>query len=147
MAEFLSPRVASLRSADNTILELSIGVDDKNDLFSSFVSLGRGHVFSGESGTRSTFLSLCSELWNEELYENVSDSHDKVLTIENVIDRMEHKKRMRHDISNEIEFIASPEWCNCWCFLQIRKYSKSSITTMIHFLNSHTRCRNTQIHK
>jgi hypothetical protein len=86
---------------------LLIDVDDKSNLFSSVVSLGRGDVFSVESSIRSAFLSICSELWNEELFNCVSNSHDKALTIDNVIDCMEHKRRMRRDMSNEIEFIAS----------------------------------------
>jgi serine phosphatase RsbU (regulator of sigma subunit) len=88
-------------------LEVSLEVSHRSDLFSSCVSIGRSSVFSVESGNRSTFRSIYSDLWNEELYDSVSNWHDKALTIENANNGMEHKMRMRRDISAEIKLISS----------------------------------------
>jgi hypothetical protein len=52
-------------------------------------------------------LSICSEFWNKELYDFVSNSHAQAPAIEDVSDRMELNHQMGRDIWNEIELIAS----------------------------------------
>jgi hypothetical protein len=69
VAEFLSPRVTSLRSQDITIDEFSIETDDPDHFFQSLLSIGFGReVCLSEKGVR-FFRSVCGELWNYELFE------------------------------------------------------------------------------
>jgi hypothetical protein len=69
VAEFLSPRVTSLRSQDITIDEFCIATEDPSHSFRLFLSIG----FGGEVSLTETQLgfvrSVCGELWNSELFE------------------------------------------------------------------------------
>jgi hypothetical protein len=70
VAEFLSPRIASLRSQDLTIQEFSIQTEDSRHLFGAFLSIGFGHAVSVSMDELSFVRSVCGELWNHELFEN-----------------------------------------------------------------------------
>jgi hypothetical protein len=76
IAEFLSPRVSSLRSQDITIQELYLETDDPNHLFSSLLSIGFGGEFSLKEDDVPFVRSLCRELWNCELFENTFDDRE-----------------------------------------------------------------------
>jgi hypothetical protein len=69
VAEFLSPRITSLRSQDITINEFSIETEDPQHCFGTILSLAFGREVS-LSGNEVKFVrSVCDELWNSELFE------------------------------------------------------------------------------
>jgi hypothetical protein len=68
VAEFLSPRITSLRSQDITINEFSIETEDPHHYFGIILSLAFGREVS-LSGSEMKFIrSVCEELWNSELF-------------------------------------------------------------------------------
>jgi hypothetical protein len=69
VAEFLSPRLCSLRSQDVTIDDFSIETADSSHQFATFLSLGFGHEVSFSEGELSFARSVCGELWNRELFD------------------------------------------------------------------------------
>jgi hypothetical protein len=71
VAEFLSPRVNSLRSQDITVDEFSIETSDENHYFGILLSIGFGHdvSLSRNEPELSFVRSVCGELWNAELFE------------------------------------------------------------------------------
>jgi hypothetical protein len=88
VAEFLSPKVSSLRSTDRTLKELRIETADKDKVFGDFVLLGGGWDVVVTEANSSFFVSICRELWNEELYSKVVAHFEEDLTISNVFDRL-----------------------------------------------------------
>jgi hypothetical protein len=76
VAEFVSPRVSSLRSVDITIDELSLETQDPDHQFGLVLSIGFGReVVLSEREIRFV-RSVCGELWNSELFE-LTFSHEK----------------------------------------------------------------------
>jgi hypothetical protein len=71
VAEFLSPRVSSLRSQDITIDELPIDTADPTHQFGTFLSIGFGHAISFTRADLGFVRSVCDELWNSELFETI----------------------------------------------------------------------------
>jgi hypothetical protein len=69
VAEFLSPRVSSLRSQDITMDEFSIETADPNHYFGSLLELGFGHEISLTKPELSFVRSVCGELRNSERFE------------------------------------------------------------------------------
>jgi hypothetical protein len=76
VAEFLSPRVSSLRSQDITIDEFSIETADPSNYFSSLLSIGFGHEVSFSLNELSFLRSVCGELGNRELFEKTLMAHE-----------------------------------------------------------------------
>jgi hypothetical protein len=70
IAEFLSPRITTLRSQDITISEFSVHTADPNHYFGTLLSLGFGHEVSFTRNELSFVRSVCGELCNYELFEN-----------------------------------------------------------------------------
>jgi hypothetical protein len=69
VAEFLSPRVSSLRSQDITIKEFSIETEDAGHHFGALLSIGFGREVSFSQDQLGFVRSVCGELWNCELFE------------------------------------------------------------------------------
>jgi hypothetical protein len=69
VAEFLSPRITSLRSQDITIHEFSIETADPNHYFETVLSLALGREVSLSGNALEFVRSVCGELWNSELFE------------------------------------------------------------------------------
>jgi hypothetical protein len=61
VAEFLSPRVSSLRSQDVTMAELSIETADPKRQFGTLLSIGFGREVSWSEGDLSFVRSVCGE--------------------------------------------------------------------------------------
>jgi hypothetical protein len=89
IAEFLSPKVCSLRSADPTLTEMHIKTTDPNELFREFLSLGMGGECLVPASHRHFFASLVRELHNLELYCFIVDHYDGGPIITNVVERLE----------------------------------------------------------
>jgi hypothetical protein len=69
VAEFLSPRVSSLRSQDITIDEFSIDTADPDHHFEWVLSIGFGREVSFGESDLSFVRSVCGNLSNSELFE------------------------------------------------------------------------------
>jgi hypothetical protein len=76
LAEFLSPRVSSLRSQDVTIDELTIRTADPNHSFAVLLSIGFGREISLSDLGLPFVRSVCGELWNSELFEQTFKHED-----------------------------------------------------------------------
>jgi hypothetical protein len=72
LADFLSPRVARLRSNDPTIREFTIDVSDPNSEFSSLFSILSGSPFILQRSALDFFLKIARELSNVELFKSLS---------------------------------------------------------------------------
>jgi hypothetical protein len=72
VAEFVSPRVSALRSADASVREFLIDTPDPKHYFSSFLSVGFGETlqFEIDSDELPFVRSVSRELWNWELFES-----------------------------------------------------------------------------
>jgi hypothetical protein len=69
IAEFLSPRVTSLRSQDITIDEFRIETADPSHQFANILSLGFGREVCFSESELSFVRSVCGKLRNSELFE------------------------------------------------------------------------------
>jgi hypothetical protein len=69
VAEFLSPRITTLRSQDITIQEFSLNTADPNHYFGALLSLGFGREISLSENQLSFVRSVSGELHNYELFE------------------------------------------------------------------------------
>jgi hypothetical protein len=76
VAEFLSPRIAALRSQDITIREFTVNTEDPNHYFGTLLSLGFGHEVCFSHSELPFVRSVCGELRNHELFENSLKSED-----------------------------------------------------------------------
>jgi hypothetical protein len=68
VAEFLSPRMLSLRSQDITINEFSIETADPQHYFGHLLSIAFGHHLSLNQDKQTFVRSVCGELGNWELF-------------------------------------------------------------------------------
>jgi hypothetical protein len=69
VAEFLAPRVCSLRSQDTTIDELYLETADPNHYFSTLLKVGFRHDISVDEAELGFVRSVCREMQNCELFE------------------------------------------------------------------------------
>jgi hypothetical protein len=107
VAEFLSPRVFQYRSIDDAIDELSITVNDPECVLESILAIGRGGPLEVAAENLSTIMSICSELWNSELYETIFRHFYDDITLENVVGRVASLSKMGCSIAREVNFISS----------------------------------------
>jgi hypothetical protein len=68
IAEFLSPRISSLRSQDASIQEFYVETADPHHSFATFLSLGCGHKIVLRKDNSDFVRSVSHELWNFELF-------------------------------------------------------------------------------
>jgi hypothetical protein len=80
VAEYLSPRVASLRSQDITIDEFSIETADAGHRFGALLSIGFGRRVSFSKHELEFVRSVCAELWNSELFETTLTQESPEIT-------------------------------------------------------------------
>jgi hypothetical protein len=107
IAEFLSPRVHDLHLIDDTLSECKVEIEDPNEYFNDFLSLGSGNTIKVDESNQSVLLSICSELSNQELCEKILERTSNDITMSNVIDRVSFLSQMHCNILREIEFISS----------------------------------------
>jgi hypothetical protein len=96
VAEFLSPRITTLRSQDITISEFVIRTDDPNHYFGNIIALGFGGEVSLSGNELSFFRSVCGELGNYELFE-------KTLKDEGALQSREEELKARLEFLREAE--------------------------------------------
>jgi hypothetical protein len=107
VAEFLSPRICSLRRTDSTINIFHIQTSDPNHYFDIVFPLGFGSSVTFQS-VHVTFLKqLSCELKNGEVYGLVSSATDGDLTEMKVVDRLMLSELMNLRNDEEIAFAAS----------------------------------------
>jgi hypothetical protein len=107
VADFLSPRIASLHASDDTVSSFVIETEDRSHIFPEFLSLGRGRRLTLTDANRPFLSSIARELENSELYGHVLKSAEGDISIENVIRRMKMLDEMSANYAPEIEFAAS----------------------------------------
>jgi hypothetical protein len=88
IAEFLSPRVSHLRTADASVSELQLELEDPNHYFSQVLSLGFGFSVEIPSEKATFFRSVCEELWNVELFDSIPERDGQNLDREDLISRV-----------------------------------------------------------
>jgi hypothetical protein len=88
VAEFLSPRIISLRLQDITIHEFSIATEDPDHFFGTFLSIGFGHVVSVSRAEVRFVRSVCGELWNQEVFEKTVKPGDGKISKDELMARM-----------------------------------------------------------
>jgi hypothetical protein len=107
IAEFLSPHISNIRRSDCTIRKMVISAADSSNYFQTFLSFGFGFTVCFKFEDYSIFQSLCLELENTELYEQLSNFLDESLTEENVISRLKTFDSVDSSCERAIEFVAS----------------------------------------
>jgi hypothetical protein len=107
IAEFLSPRITSLRSQDITIDEFSIETEDPDHHFGTLLALGLGTEVS-MSGNEVRFIrSVCRELWNCELFEQTFKHEEGEITEEELKARIEFLSGVDGSCGSDISVVAS----------------------------------------
>jgi hypothetical protein len=108
IADFLSPRIASLHASDATVDSYVVRAIDKNDAFRSFLALGFGEELVIDTVSFPFFSEVCEELENSEIAAQLSEylETDEELTLENVYDRFVLRKRFHLNLDAETNFLA-----------------------------------------
>jgi hypothetical protein len=71
IADFLSPRICALRCADPTVQSFWVRAGDPGSHFPAFLALARGSRLPVTPSSREFLSSVCCELRNLELYEQL----------------------------------------------------------------------------
>jgi hypothetical protein len=107
IAEFLSPRIASLRSQDITIDELSIETADPAHHFALLLSVGFGREISISANELSFVRSVCAELGNFELFAKTLERESSEIPEDELKARMALLSAFDGRGDFEIPFVAS----------------------------------------
>jgi hypothetical protein len=107
VAEFLSPRLTSIRSQDTTIDEFTIETHDPEHRFGLFLSIGFGRGVSLSRNDLSLVRSICGELSNYELFERTFEHQDGGITEEELKARLELLSGMGENCEREVPVVAS----------------------------------------
>jgi hypothetical protein len=107
VAEFLSPRIATLRSEDVTINEFSLKTDDPNHDFGTLLSVGFGHEVT-LSPTEIRFVrSVCGELRNHELLEMTLKREGGEMSEDELKARLEFLSEVDGSCDQNVPIVAS----------------------------------------
>jgi hypothetical protein len=106
IAEFISPRISSLRRTDPTIRDYRICTRDSTLSFGRFLSLGLGSSVSFGRNEFGTLQGFSRELCATEVFECLS-TFDGELTVSNVIDRLLLRESIGCPVGLEIGFAAA----------------------------------------
>jgi hypothetical protein len=107
VAEFLSPRLSSLRAQDATIQEFCLEIDDPHHSFSDFVTLGFGHEIVLGVDNVSFIRSVCKELQNYELFEMTLELTDGKVSREQFVARVEFMSGVESNGHSDMGIMAS----------------------------------------
>jgi hypothetical protein len=107
VAEFLSPRITSLRSQDITIHEFVIETEDADYQFGTLLSVGFGGELSMSRNEVSFARSVCRELWNYGLFEQTLKREEGEITDEELKARIEFLSGVDGSCGYEIPVVAS----------------------------------------
>jgi hypothetical protein len=88
VAEFLSPRITSLRCQDITVDDFSIEAKDSDHQFGTLLSVGYGREVSMSPRAIGFVRSVCAELGNSELFEKTLRQNDGEITVNELKARM-----------------------------------------------------------
>jgi hypothetical protein len=102
-----SSRIGALQGSDLTLHEFTITTNDPDHSFESFLFLGFGSTVKLSSTNLAFLQSICCELWNQELYDQLFDSIESHLTCDNVFDRMKFLIETNHSYESEVVFCSS----------------------------------------
>jgi hypothetical protein len=107
VADFLSPLICRLHSADETVSSFRISAKDDHSEFGQFLSLGRGSVLM-VTGSNFLFLTaVCEELENLELHEFLVQTVKGDVSCLNIVGRINSLERIWGEYIAEISFAAS----------------------------------------
>jgi hypothetical protein len=107
IASFLSPRIGGLLRADPTIDHFVITTEDPSVEFPHFLSLAEGLTVTVTELNSNFFRSICRELKNVELFENITGSMANILNLDTVLDRLEFLFERQELCESEIEFCSA----------------------------------------
>jgi hypothetical protein len=107
VAEFLSPRITSLRSQDITIDEFSIETEDPHHSFDTLLSIGFGHEVSISAAELKFVRSICGEFWNSELFEMTLKREEGEIRDDELKARMAFLSGVNGSCGCDISIIAS----------------------------------------
>jgi hypothetical protein len=107
LAEFLSPRISSLRSQDITIDEFSIKTEDPGHHFGTFLSIGFGREVLPSRVELSFLRSVCGELGNSELFEKTFTRKDGEITDDELKARIEFLSGVNDRCERDSAVVAS----------------------------------------
>jgi hypothetical protein len=133
-ADFISPRISRLRSADATIREFRIEVNDCSDAIESLLSFreGIGLEIEVNDSTCDIYLAIATELWNVELFDLICETRG--CDFEKVIAELRLVEASSCGISG---FESLVERCSC----SISEVPRSSLSKMsvdlLHSILSH----------
>jgi hypothetical protein len=91
---------------DATLREFCIEIQDPTELFPTLLEVCYGSSFQ-VCDSFPFFQSILKELWNRELYEQISDTFREDLSIFNVMDRIQFLFSTNESCERRIEFCSS----------------------------------------
>jgi hypothetical protein len=104
LADFLSGAVAKLHSIDPMADCFRVEVPDRQGLFGTFLSLGKGAEIRVNPENLKTFTSFAKALENDEFLAFLLGQISLELNNDTVIERLEQKLALRLDASKESGF-------------------------------------------
>jgi hypothetical protein len=107
VAEFLSPRVSSLRSQDITIDEFRIETADPSHQFGIFLSIGYGRDVSFSENDLTFVRSVCGTLRNSELFEATLKHEEGQISEEELRARLNFLSGIDGSYDCDISLVAS----------------------------------------
>jgi hypothetical protein len=110
IADFLSPRVSSLLSKDETIREFHLNTQDPDHRFGRFLSLGYGCEVAFEDGDLHFVRSICRELLNSELFQLTFEGTDGEIENHELFVRFAFSSEMGEVTGDDLKLMASRFW-------------------------------------
>jgi hypothetical protein len=107
LAEFLSPRVAALRSEDITISEFSIKTSDPDHFFGTLLSIGFGREVSFPASRLGFVRAVSKELLNCELFEKTLKEKDGEIEEEDLKARLDFLSGVDEPSESAVSVVAS----------------------------------------
>jgi hypothetical protein len=107
VADFLSPKIARLHSVDASVCCCSLATEDENNEFGQFLALGSGGEIEITSSNQIFISQVCLELENSELFDIIVEHLDSDLTLGNVFERLDVRKKVNLRYLREIDFLAN----------------------------------------
>jgi hypothetical protein len=107
IADFLSPRLARIHAADDTISSFSVETRDEGEFFGEFLSLGLGKPLMLTPSNQAFHFGLAKELQNLELFEFLMARLENQISIENTVLILKSVEEMGIESSSELRFIVS----------------------------------------
>lgn len=109
IAEFLSPKVCSLRQLDPSINEFRVSIDDPLSQFGSFLSLAFESHLRVDPENFDFYVSVSHELENQELLSQLATSYFErtEMTKSNAVKHLKLREMFGENGQEEIAFIAS----------------------------------------